>query len=60
MNKNKPIITKVFYGEDNKIISLEIKKKVTKIGNSGHVLLPKDLIDKIVEIKYKELVDKEE
>jgi len=53
LNKNKPEITrKVIKG--NKIIELEIKKIVKKMGGSGYISVPAELIGKRVLILYKE------
>lgn len=40
--------------QNEKIIKLIIKRKAKKIGNGSYVLLPKDMVGKEVEIKYKQ------
>jgi putative transposon-encoded protein len=52
MSKDKPEIIRELY-EGDEVIEFSIKKEVTPIGRSGHVILPQRLIGKIVEIKYK-------
>ena len=47
---NREVITK----EGKKIIEYQMKKLVTKIGTGGHVVLPKDLVGKYVEVYYLE------
>ena len=45
-------ITKII--EDDKgIVSYEVKKKVAKIGDGAHVMIPKELIGVVVDIKFK-------
>ena len=38
--------------KDN-IIEFKTKKVVTKVGDGGHIVLPKKLIGKMVEVYYK-------
>ena len=46
-------VEKTITREDKKgVIEFGTKKVVTKIGNSGHIILPKALIGKIVEVYY--------
>ena len=51
VRKNKPTITHTVEDQDG-IVGFETKKKVTAIGNSGHVTLPIQLVGKEVSIKY--------
>lgn len=39
--------------QDGNIIEYESKKEVKKIGDGGHITLPKGLIGKLVNIFYK-------
>jgi len=41
--------------ENNKIVKFNSQKKVKKLGNGGYVLIPRELIGKIVEINYNKL-----
>lgn len=51
MKKEKPkIIIKTLRNKDDKIIRLSLKDKVTKIGNSCHIVLPISLLNRYVKI----------
>jgi putative transposon-encoded protein len=47
----KAEITHIVRKKD-RIIEYSATKKVTKSANSGHVILPKELIGKIITIKF--------
>jgi len=51
---NPRIILKIETNED-KIIGISIKDLVKKVGDSGYVALPKELINKYVQINLKVL-----
>ena len=49
----KPEITRIVR-EKTRIVEFEATKLVTKIGTGAHVLLPKELIGKIIKINFSE------
>lgn len=51
MIKPKIVVSKI--SKDGKLLELNLKVVVRKIGNSGYVTVPKELIGKYVEIIYK-------
>ena len=53
MAKYKPEIQIMRYGKRKNILEYIATKKVTKIGTGSHILLPKELIGKIVKVTYK-------
>lgn len=48
---NKPRIVVHLETEDEKIIKIEIKDIVKKVGNSGYIAMPRELIGKYVKIE---------
>lgn len=51
MEKEKPEIIREVY-EGDEVIEFYAKKRVTPIGSSGHIIVPKKLIGKIVDVRY--------
>lgn len=54
----KPRIIKQLLTDKDKIVEISIKDIVKKIGDSGYVALPRELINKYVEIHLKVLSDR--
>lgn len=51
---NKPrIIRKILRNDNDKLIEVEIKDTVKKLGRSGYISLPKELIGKYVNLRIK-------
>jgi putative transposon-encoded protein len=51
-NQRQPDVVRQLYGKKGLVV-LEARKIVTKFSSTAHVLLPKELIGKIVYITYK-------
>jgi len=52
MKKERPQIILIRNNLRNELVGFKAKKKVVPIGNSGHIVLPKKLIGKIVTVEY--------
>lgn len=52
---HKPRIILKIETEDDKIIGISIKDLVKKVGDSGYVALPRELINKYVQINLEVL-----
>lgn len=55
---NKPEIIKTLLKSDDEIVEMEIQKIVKKLGDSGYVSVPKELIGEYITISYKKEGDK--
>jgi len=56
--KNKPRIIQLLRRRNNLISKIIIKDSVKKLGRSGYVALPKELIGKYVQIKLELIEEK--
>ena len=54
---NKPRITSFIRNNEDEITKGSIKDTVKRLGDSGYVALPKELIKRYVEIKLRVLED---
>lgn len=52
-NKHKQILTKLIRNDDESIQEIIIKGNVKKLGDSGYIAIPRELIGKFVELKLR-------